>query len=175
MKTKFSLLLPIISAALLLLAFVDHVEAASQTVTNLGDTGLASQLRQKLNVCQSGTSPGGTITFSVAGKITLDPAKGALPTITKNVTINGGGTVEISGNDATRVFNVAAGATLTLSNVIISHGKSDADDGGAVSNFGTLDLCSGTNDSDVIMGVIISRELLPQLKHAPISVLEKKS
>src|SRR5438067_2140065 len=140
MKTKFSSLAPLLSAGLLLLAFLDPVQAANQIVSNLGDTGLASQLRQKLNACQSGTNPGGTITFGVAGTIILDPAKGPLPTITKNVTINGGTTVEISGNDAIRIFNVASGATLTLNNVTISHGKTETDDGGAVSNFGTLNV-----------------------------------
>src|SRR5438876_693193 len=116
MKTKSSSVAPLLSAALVILAFLGPLEAANQIVNNLGDTGLASQLRQKLNACQSGTSPGGTITFGVAGTIKLDPAKGSLPTITKNVTINGGATVEISGNDAIRIFNVASGATLTLSN-----------------------------------------------------------
>src|SRR5437762_7072825 len=140
MKTKFSSLAPLFSAGLLVLACFDPVQAANQLVSNLGDTGLASQLRQKLNACQSGTNPGGTITFSVAGTIILDPTKGPLPTITKNVTINGGATVEISGNDAIRIFNVAAGATLTLNNVIVSHGNSVSDDGGAVNNLGTLNL-----------------------------------
>src|SRR5437870_3380381 len=139
MKTRLTIaLLPI--STLLLLAFTSAAEAANQTVSNLGDTGLASQLRQKIVACQGGTSPGGTIIFSVAGTITLDPAKGPLPTITTNVTINGGAAIEISGNDAIRIFNVAAGATLTLNNVTISHGKSDTDDGGAVSNFGTLNV-----------------------------------
>jgi predicted outer membrane repeat protein len=118
--------------------------AANQTVNNLGDTGLASQLRQKINACQSGTNPGGAITFSVAGMITLDPNNGPLPTISKNVTINGGGAVEISGKDAIRIFNVAAGATLTLNNITISHGFSGGDDGGAISNLGTLNVVNNS-------------------------------
>ncbi|PYK72632.1 MAG: hypothetical protein DME42_08500, partial [Verrucomicrobia bacterium] len=61
MKTKFSSLAPLLSAGLLVLAFLDPVQAANQIVSNLGDTGLASQLRQKLNACQRGTNPGGTI------------------------------------------------------------------------------------------------------------------
>ena len=92
MKTRilrFFLLIAILAPAV--------TRAANQTVSNLGDTGLASQLRQKINACQSGTNPGGTITFSAAGLITLDPTKGPLPTITKNVTISGAGAIEISG------------------------------------------------------------------------------
>src|SRR6266704_2484866 len=141
MKTRLTIaLLPI--STLLLLAFTSAAEAANQTVSNLGDTGLASQLRQKITSCQTGTSPGGTITFSVAGKITLDPVKGPLPIITTNVTVNGGSTVEISGGNTgtngTRIFNVNAGATLTLKNITLSHAYSASGDGGAVASTGTL-------------------------------------
>src|SRR5207253_4085225 len=122
MKTRLTIaLLPI--STLLLLAFTSAAEAANQTVSNLGDTGLASQLRQKLAACQSSTSPGGTITFSVGGIITLDPAKGPLPTITTNVTVDGADMVGISGANTgangTRIFNVATGATLTLQNILL--------------------------------------------------------
>jgi hypothetical protein len=112
--------------------------AANQIVNNLGDTGLASQLRQKINACQSGTNPGGTITFSVAGKVTLDATKGPLPTITTNLTVDGGGTIEASGNDATRIFNVATGATLTLQNITLSHASAASGDGGAIASTGTV-------------------------------------
>ena len=138
MKTKSSPLALVLCAALVVLALSHPAEAGNQIVSNMGDTGLASQLRQKLNACQSGSSPGGTITFSVAGKVTLDTAKGPLPVITTNVTISGGGKIEISGNDATRIFNVAAGATLTLKNITISHGNSDSGDGGAVASSGAV-------------------------------------
>src|SRR5205823_8420693 len=138
MKTKLRFpgwLLPVVP---LLLVFTVRVQAANQIVSNLGDTGLASQLRQKLNACQSGASPGGTITFSVAGKITLDANKGPLPTITTNATINGGATIEISGNDATRIFNVATGATLTVKNITLSHASAASGDGGALASTGTV-------------------------------------
>src|SRR5207237_8505132 len=118
MKTKLRFprwLLPVVP---LLLVLTVRVQAADQTVSNVGDTGLSSQLRQKIVACQSGTSPGGTITFSVGGIITLDPAKGPLPTLTTNVTANGADTVGISGANSaakgTRIFHVATGPTLTL-------------------------------------------------------------
>jgi predicted outer membrane repeat protein len=142
MKTASRLLHCFLSATLLLLVLAASIQAANQTVSNLGDTGLASQLRQKIVACQSGTSPGGTITFSVAGTIMLDPVKGPLPLITTNVTINGGSTVEISGGNTgtngTRIFNVNAGATLTLKNITLSHAYSASGDGGAVASTGTL-------------------------------------
>jgi predicted outer membrane repeat protein len=135
MKTRLAFLGSIFTLPLLLLAFTSGAQAANQTVSNLGDSGLSSQLRQKITACQSGTNPGGTITFSVAGIVKLDPANGALPDITTNVTINGGGTVEISGSDGTRILNVSAGGTLTLSNITISHAWWGNGDGGAVANF----------------------------------------
>src|SRR5438046_10026733 len=138
MKTKLTFFLRIFPTVLLLLVVIAGAHASNQTVNNLGDTGLASQLRQKLNACQSGTSPGGTITFSVAGKITLDANKGPLPTITNNVTINGGTTIEISGNDATRIFNVATAATLTLKNITLGHASAASGDGGALAGTGTV-------------------------------------
>jgi predicted outer membrane repeat protein len=134
MKTKSRVLIIITILAI----SVRPALAANQVVSNLGDTGLASQLRQKINACQSGTPPGGTITFSVAGKVTLDATKGPLPVITTNVTIDGGGKLEINGNDAIRIFNVAAGATLTLKNITLSHASSSAGDGGAVASTGIV-------------------------------------
>src|SRR5437763_4041117 len=138
MKTKLrfpSWLLPVVP---LLLVFTVRVQAANQIVSNLGDTGLASQLRQKINACQSGASPGGTITFSVAGTVTLDSAKGPLPTSVSNVVIDAGSKVQISGNNAIHIFNVTTGATLTLKNVTISHANSQNGDGGAVASTGTV-------------------------------------
>src|SRR5207248_3425088 len=152
MKTKLRFpgwLLPVVP---LLLVFTVRVQAANQIVSNLGDTGLASQLRQKINACQSGTSPGGTITFSVAGTVTLDPAKGPLPNITANVTVNGGGTIEISGNNGTRIFNVSTGAILTLNNITLSHAYSAGGDGGAVASTGTLNVNNAKFFNNVTSG-----------------------
>ena len=142
MKTKLRFpgwLLPVVP---LLLVFTVRVQAANQTVSDIGDTGLSSQLRQKIVACQSGTSPGGTITFSVGGIITLDPAKGPLPTITTNVTVDGADMVGISGANTgangTRIFNVATGATLTLQNILLERAYSANGDGGAVASTGAL-------------------------------------
>jgi len=128
---------------MLLLALSPAARAANQTVTDLGDGGLSGQLRQKLTDCLNGG--GGTITFAqgLSGQITL--MRGSLPTITGNagiqVTIDGGGVIEISGNNSNnngvRIFNVNAGATLTLRNLTLSHAFADGD-GGAVASTGAL-------------------------------------
>jgi len=67
-------------------------------VTDLGDNGGPNQLRATITSCLS--SDGGVITFlpGLSGTVTL--INGPLPTITPNVTIDGGGVIEISGNDA---------------------------------------------------------------------------
>src|SRR5205823_14104621 len=82
--------------------------------------------------------PGVTVTFIVSGKITLDASKGLLPIITTNATINGGAAIEISGNDATRIFSVATRATLTLENITLSHASAASGDGGAIASTGTV-------------------------------------
>src|ERR1043165_9537396 len=94
--------LAVLTLSMLLLALSPAAPAANQTVTDLGDGGLSGQLRQKITDCLS--SGGGTIIFAqgLSGQITLTKARGPLPTITGNtgiqVTINGGGVIEISGN-----------------------------------------------------------------------------
>src|SRR5437763_5896294 len=74
MKTKFPSLAPLFSAALLVLAFVHPGEAADQVVTDLRDNGGPNQLRAKLTACLN--SGGGTITFSIGGLVTVNPANG---------------------------------------------------------------------------------------------------
>src|SRR5438067_11128731 len=134
MKTKFPSLAPLFSAALLVMAFVHPGEAADQVVMDLRDNGGPNQLRAKLTACLN--SGGGTITFSIGGLVTVNPANGPLPTITGvsgiSVTGDGGSRIEISGNDGTRIFNVSSGATLTLRNLSISHAYSASGDGAAV-------------------------------------------
>src|ERR1051326_428204 len=139
MKTKF----PLFAAAfsVVLLAFSDLATATDQVVNDLGDTGGPQQLRAKLSDCLS--SGGGTITFSAAGTVFLNPPAGPLPAISGanpiSVTVDGGNKIVINGGDATRIFNVSTGATLTLRNLTISHAFANAD-GGAVASTGTLNV-----------------------------------
>src|SRR5262249_49366108 len=87
---------------------------------------------------------GDTILFarSLAGQtITLDAANGPL-LLGKDLTICGPGAdqLTISGNDATEVFKVAAGATDTITGLTIAHGNADGASGGGIYNSGTLAL-----------------------------------
>jgi hypothetical protein len=104
-------------------------------VTNLADAG-AGSLRQAI----VDTPAGGTVDFQpgLSGTITL--ATGELA-IAKDLTVAGPGAdvLTVSGNDASRVFSIAASFTVTLSGLSISRGLIPVNEyGGGVLNSGTL-------------------------------------
>ena len=75
--------------------------------------------------------------------------------INKNLTIvsQGGSDIEISGNNTSRVLEVAAGHTLNLKDVKIANGTGPANQdnsghGGGVLNFGTLNVTGSTFSSN---------------------------
>ena len=117
------------------------------TVTSLGDSGGRGTLR--LGIASS--PPGGTIDFAVSGTITLTNGELA---IGSNLTILGPGpaSLTVSGNESSRVFNIAAGAHVNISNLTISNGyvagimsstgPGGSAVGGGVLNDGTLSLAS---------------------------------
>jgi hypothetical protein len=106
-------------------------------VTNLNDAGMGS-LRQAI----SDTPAGGTVEFQpgLSGTITL--TTGELG-IAKDLTIAGPGAdvITVSGNHASRVFDVAATFTVSLSGLTIADGLAIttlADGGGIRNNSGAL-------------------------------------
>lgn len=107
--------------------------AATTVVTAAADSG-AGSLRQAI----ADTCPGGTITFnpSLNGQ-TITLTSGEL-VIDRNLTITGPGAnlLAVSGNNASRVFNISAGVTVTLQRFTVSNGR-DADAGG-IRNAGVL-------------------------------------
>jgi hypothetical protein len=113
------------------------------TVLNLADSG-AGSLRQA--VLDAETNPGAdTITFAnkVKGSIVL--TSGEL-IITSDLAIEGPGAdkLTVSGNDASRIFNIVGGTaattaiTVSISDLTITHGR--ADQGGGVNNQDFSDL-----------------------------------
>jgi hypothetical protein len=110
-------------------------------VTSTADNG-AGTLREALaNVCT-----GNTITFNIAGPgphtITLTTGELA---VTKDVTINNnsGKSITISGNNASRVFNINTGKTASIIGLTMTGGAS-ANDAGAILNDGSLTIVNST-------------------------------
>jgi hypothetical protein len=111
-------------------------------VTNLADAGSGS-LRQAI----LDTPAGGTVDFQpgLTGTITLGTGELAL---TKDLTINGPGAdvITVSGNQASRVFNIGAQSTVMISGLTIADGKVTESDarGGGIFNAGTLTVTAST-------------------------------
>ena len=116
-------------------AFAAGALAGDQVVTDFNDNGGANQLRAKITAAQN--DGGGKITFSGGGIVILTQGR---ILITSDITIDGAGAVSISGNNASSIFRVNPGATLTLQNVTLTRAFNNADDGGAVHNRGTLNV-----------------------------------
>ena len=106
--------------------------AATETVSNLNDSGPGSLRAAILNV-----DVGGTILFSVTGTIVLT---GGELDVNQSVSIvgPGSGDLTISGNGTSRVFQIIAG-TVTISGVTIADGIGDFGAGIRNSAVATLD------------------------------------
>jgi hypothetical protein len=123
------------------------------TVTNLDDAG-AGSLRQAI----ADTKAGGTVDFDegLAGTILLRTGQLA---ITKDLTIVGPGAdvITVSGNHASRVFNIGATFTVDISGLTIADGGGVAE-GGGIFNAGTLTVTSstlsGNSASDIGGGIL---------------------
>ena len=119
-----------------------HQVCASSLVTTAADSG-AGSLRQVI----AAACEGATVTFDAAGVFatpqTITLTSGEL-LIDKNLTVNAGSSqVTVSGNNASRVFNVNAGKAFTIIGLTISGGQTAGSGGGIVNN-GTLTVVSST-------------------------------
>jgi predicted outer membrane repeat protein len=124
--------------------------AADYQVINTYASGTGS-LRWAINGANSNQPVHDTITFapSVSGTIVLTST---LPEVTDDLTITGPGaiTLAISGDDIYRVFEIASGTAVTISDVTIRDGH-HASLGGGIYSEGTLflidtDIVSNTSD-----------------------------
>jgi hypothetical protein len=116
-------------------------------VTTVDDSG-AGSLRQAI----LDTPPGGTVDFQegLSGTITL--TTGEL-LIDKDLTITGPGAdvITVSGNGASRVFEVTSGVTAAVSGLTIANGRVTgvSAQGGGIFNAGTLTVTSCTLSGNV--------------------------
>jgi predicted outer membrane repeat protein len=125
----------VVAAAVVMVLAVQPVHAATFSVTNTNDSG-AGSLRQA--VLDANAAPGpDAIDFAVTGTITL--TSGQLE-ITDDLTIAGPGAsnLTISGNNASRVFQVVGGTIVVLEDLTVANGNPPGDNGGGIRNFGTL-------------------------------------
>jgi hypothetical protein len=136
---------------------VTAVDDTSFVVTNTNNSGVGS-LRQA--ILDANADPGAeTITFAGVfsdgntNNDTLTLTSGELG-LTSNLTINGSGgdPVTISGNNASRVFNIGAGANVTLSALTITNGNAGSGFGGGIYNNGTLTVSNSTLSSNTANG-----------------------
>jgi sugar lactone lactonase YvrE len=109
-------------------------------VTTAANSG-AGSLREALAIA----IPGTTITFAAGLSGQTITLGGSELVIDRNLTINASSLaagVTISGNNASRVFNITAGGVVTMDSLTITAGN--AANGGAVFNQGTLNLANAT-------------------------------
>jgi hypothetical protein len=117
----------------------DRTLPSTFTVTNLNDSGPGSL---RAAVAAADAKPNSAIDFAAGLHGIVSLTSGQLD-ITGGMTINGPGAsvLSVSGNNASRVFDISTSKSVTLSGLTIANGL--ADQGGGIDNLSTLTL---TND-----------------------------
>ena len=131
-------------------ALEDRAVPSILTVTSAADDGSSGTLRSVI----ASASPGDTITFanSLRGD-TITLTKGEL-NITQSLDIEGLGAdqLSVSGNNSSRVFEVAAGLSVTISGLTVTDGYA-LDQGGGILNDGSnLILSANVVSNSVVLG-----------------------
>jgi len=97
----------------------------------------------------SSTSPGGTVTFSCSGTITITSQL----VIDKDLTLDGSGqTVSLDGQNSTRIMTTTAGINLTINSLTLTKGKTTGNTFGAgiYKTGGTLTISNTTFSNNTI-------------------------
>jgi hypothetical protein len=130
-------------------ALEDRTVPSTLTVTSAADDGSAGTLRAVLAAAQSGD----TIRFAhrLDGQ-TITLTLGQLP-VNQSLDIDGpgAGQLTISGNAASRIFDVSAGTAVTIAGLTLADGL--ATDGAGILNAGTLTLSQDVLSGNVAQGV----------------------
>jgi len=143
-RTKYNYLKPcLFSLVLILSLFVcmtrfSPAHAESFTVTTAGDSGSGS-LRQAL--IDTNLTPGpDTITFAITGELTIGSP---LPAVQGDVLLQGPGADQLMlrGSYLYRLFDVRAGAAMTITDLTLTEGRApNGEAGGAIRSYGALTL-----------------------------------
>ena len=147
-----SLLLPAaLIPALLMLVLAGGATASAQVVTNTADSGPGT-LRSAITNAASGA----VITFAPSLSGTTITLSNTL-TINTNLTIDASalpGGLQINGNHAVQILNVASTITVFLNSLTITNGFSSGDGGGIYNNWGTLTLNQCTLSGNSAAGAL---------------------
>jgi hypothetical protein len=131
-------------------ALEDRTVPSTFTVVNLADSG-AGSLRQA--VLDANANPGADV-ISFASKLsgTIALTSGQL-SITDNLTMDGPGAerLAVSGNDASRVFEISIGVAVSIEDLTVTHGH--AFRGGGILNAGTLTLSDAVVSDNQVVGL----------------------
>src|SRR5260370_25575596 len=164
MKPRILFLITLLCAAI---ANLPMAHAATITVTSTDDSGLFNgTLRQAL----AAAADGDTIDFNLTYPATITLTTGQL-NVDKNVTISGPGanTLTVNGNAASRVFHIASGKTVTISDLTITNGAvmrgnfPDDSGGGIYNDHATLTMnnCTVSGNSAIWGGGIYNAGFNP--------------
>ncbi len=132
---------------------------ATFAVSNTNDSGTGS-LRDAVSRANALTTEANTIVFQLAGNIppTITLTSGQLEITGGNLAIAGPGAdwLTISGNDASRVFQIDPGATVTLAQLTVANGRivtaTNTDGGGGgILNHGNLTVLNSTVTHNIAM------------------------
>src|SRR5580704_7824562 len=126
----------------------DRSLPSTLTVTNLFDSG-AGSLRAAIAVANSGD----TIDFAHGLQGTITLTSGELP-ISDSVTIDGPGAnkLSVSGNDASRVFDISGSASATIAGLTITQGRATAGGGILLQGSAALSISRCTLTDNVALG-----------------------
>jgi predicted outer membrane repeat protein len=111
-------------------------QSSGTTVTSTADAGPGT-LRQAI----ANANATDTINFSLSYPAIITLTSGVLA-VSKNLTFSGPGAsnLAISGNGSLQIFSIASGSTVSISGLTLENGSND--NGGAISNSGTLSVSS---------------------------------
>src|SRR5262249_38831398 len=134
-------------------ALEDRMVPSAMTVTSALDDGSAGTLRSTIAAAPSGA----TIQFSNQLQGHTITLTGGQLAITKDLDIEGPGANKgiISANNASRVFDIGAGKTVTIAGLTIADGLVTDDGGGGVRNGpgATLTLSQDTLTNNTAIGI----------------------
>src|SRR5262249_6938600 len=141
-----------LAARVILERLEDRVVPSTFTVGNLNDSG-AGSLRQAI-LDANGNARADVIRFAPAARDgTIALTSGQLR-ITDDLQIDGPGAdrLAVSGNDASRVFQINSGVAVSIDSLTVTHGRA-VGQGGGIWNAGTLTVSHSILSNNLVVGV----------------------